>query len=90
MKIPTTTWDAIIALLSPEYPELTKEDLKDAIEAATKEKFEYITTAEACSMLKCSRMTVWRLAKRGVIRVCHPIDGKTLYCLGDVRKLLVV
>ena len=88
MEIPRTTWDAIVALLSPKYPDLTSEILQDAIKTAMEEKCEYITSEEARSMLRCSRMTLWRLVNKGVIRVCRPEGGKTRYCLGDVRRLL--
>lgn len=88
MEIPRTTWDAIVALLSPKYPDLTSEDLQDAIKTAMEEKCEFITLDEARSMLRCSRQTMWRLVTRGKVRVAHPVDGRTLYCLGDIRKLL--
>ena len=86
--IKESTWDAIVSLLSPAYPSLTGEDLKQAVETTTREKTEYLTMKEACAMLRCSRSTVWRLATDGKIRVAHPVGGRTLYSLGDIRRLL--
>lgn len=80
-----STWNAIISLLSPDYPDLTREKLEAALNSDIR---EYVTTREACQILHYTPQTLWRLAKEGKIRTMKPSYKKVLYNLADIRKIL--
>lgn len=87
--ISNPTWDAIILLLSSDYPDLTRGKLEKALAMEENEKkLEYIGTKEACKILNCSRRTIIRWGKYGYIRVARPSKIKTLYNLDDIEKKL--
>lgn len=80
-----STWNAIISLLSPDYPDLTREKLQAALNFEIK---EYVTTREACQILHYTSQTIWRLAREGKIRTVKPSYKKVLYNLADINKIL--
>ncbi len=80
-----STWNAIISLLSSDYPDLTREKLEAALNSGIP---EYVTTREACQILHYTVQTIWRLAKKGRIRTLKPSYKKVLYNLADIKKIL--
>lgn len=82
------TWNVIISLLSDAYPDLTIDDLKQAIAERNHEKLDYVRAKEACRMFSCSWMTLRRWEKLGYIRARRPSSRLVLYSLEDIKKKL--
>lgn len=53
--------------------------------AETKPK--YITRDEACSMLKISKVTLWKLTKANLIN-CYRIGGRVLYSESEIQQAI--
>ena len=89
-RLPDSTWGAIIALLSPAYPDIDRQSLERFLEGEEEgeDDDKYIPVPEACAMLSCKPTTLWRLEKRGRIRAARPVPGKLLYSLRDLKGLL--
>lgn len=82
-----STWTAVVALLMPAYPGITKEYIQSRL-TDDDSPLDYIPCKEACRILHCDPSTLWRWRKEGRIRGCKPCNGKTLYSLSDIRRLL--
>lgn len=46
--------------------------------AKQEQQTEFLTSTEACSMLKIGRTTLWRWQNKGIIKA-YPIGGKSLF-----------
>ena len=89
--LPPSSWNAILSLLSPAYPNLTQEALKKKLDEVEtdNETFEYVDTKEGCRMLHCTVQTLMRWARQGRIRYSKPSPMKVLYNLEDIKKVLL-
>lgn len=82
-----STWNAIVSLLSPAYPDITKERIQRLL-SDEEESLDYVGTKDACRILNCNPTTLWRLEKSGRLQARRPFPGKRLFALKDIRKFL--
>jgi hypothetical protein len=60
----------------------------DALRAEREQKeLELFTKKEVCAALKISRVTLWRMEKRGQIAVVEVIPGITRIPLSEIRRI---
>lgn len=86
-QLTESTWAAIIALLSPAYPDITRNDLQKALDGAKADE-KYVTVAEACKILSVSSMTLRRWEHRGKLSGKRLTARKVLYPLSQIRGML--
>ena len=61
-------WNAIVALLEPGYPGITRDDIICALDGGTVGPV-YITMKEACDIFRLSVTSLYRLERAGKIRM---------------------
>ncbi len=87
-QLADSTWAAIIALLSPAYPDITRNALEKLLDGQENDMDQYIPTKDACRILSCAPTTLWRMEKHGKIHAYRPFPGKLLYSLKEIRHLI--
>lgn len=88
MTLTNSHWDAVIALLRLAYPAVTRERLESMLGGRGETEDEYITTKQACAMLKCSVQSLMRWSSAGRIARAKITPGKVLYSRQDIRRML--
>lgn len=87
MTLTNSHWDAVVSLLRLDYPFITRAKLQEMLGGGTEED-EYITTKQACAMLKCSVQSLMRWSRAGMIARAKITPGKVLYSRKDIRRML--
>ena len=80
-------WDVVVSLLRLDYPFIDRAKLQAMLGGGADED-EYITTKQACSMLKCSVQSLMRWSRAGRIARAKITPGKVLYSRNDIRRML--
>ena len=81
-------WDAVVSLLRLDYPCITRAKLQAMLGGQGETEYEYITTKQACAMLKCSVQSLMRWSRAGMIARAKITPGKVLYSKQDIRRML--
>lgn len=81
-------WDAVVSLLRLDYPSITRAKLQAMLGGKGETEDEYITTKQACSMLKCSVQSLMRWSRAGRIARAKITPGKVLYSRQDIMRML--
>ena len=81
-------WDAVVSLLRLDYPCITRAKLQMMLGGRDETEDEYITTRQACQMLKCSVQSLMRWSRAGRIARAKITPGKVLYSRNDIRRML--
>ena len=83
--------DVVTAVFSasPDAKSHALDILLGRVPPCTEQSFkqDYMTTQEACDFLRCSRMTLFRLERDGVIESVH-LRGKKLFERVELIKAL--
>jgi excisionase family DNA binding protein len=76
-------------VLEDIYRMLTRIEQKVDI-ANTKNSInkEFLTTAETCQYLGCSRVMIWKLVKSGKLNKQKLENGRTYYASAELKKLI--